>query len=336
MGIWDSYRERLTLSNGESHRDRIINNAKRDFELYASNSPSFREVLVNDKKQNLLICKSKTNATKKEIYSMPNESINTGDYVFFANKYWIVDFTDLDSEIYTTGSIVVCNKVLKWQNDNGDIIERKTNCVKADKNSLNEEKLITTYDGTLIATLPYDIDTCKIDVGKRFLIETIDKKIKAYKIVSVDYISNVLDEIGIVKWNLEQDEYNESTDNPILMIANYIDNNLNNSKDDEILSSEDYICEIDFNGKPELRIGGSYKTFKPVFYNNLGEIDLSIKPNWDIEVSDENKDFVITSNIEDNFKIKLTDDMPLGELIKVILSDNETNYYTEIVVRAVM
>ena len=337
MGIWDDYNERLTFPNEKTSRDRVIEHSKRDIQLYMNSSPSFKKnIVVNDNNtQDFLIYKTK-NSWEKTFCTMPDESVNMGDYLFYTNQKWLVNFVDIDNEIYTTGTIIVCNKFLKWQDENGFVIKRLVNIKKRDNDSLYEQKLITTLDGTLDVTLPYDDDTKKIDVDKRFMVELINGKPKVYKIVSVDYLSNTLDEHGVIHWYMEQDEFNPETDSVENMIADFkpdIDNeneNITTNNNENISVTKR--CDIKFDGSSNLKIGGSWKLFKSLFYDNNDDIIDNIQAVWTIESDFECETQIINNDI----KIKLSDEVENGAEFKIILSDTNSVYYKEIVVKGVI
>lgn len=116
-------------------------------------------------------------------------------------RIWSVFGCNRNANSYTSGS---------WRGERTVVLDNVTNFEVPDTYKLYGEKLwnLGLYD------------TRYIDLNMRFILSHNQIHPKCYK------VSKVLDTVptGVIKVTLEQDEYNEKRDNPILRIADYYDN----------------------------------------------------------------------------------------------------------------
>jgi hypothetical protein len=114
---------------------------------------------------------------------------------------------------------------------------------------------------------------------------------------------------GITKLKMKQTTYDESHDNADLMLANYYAGSVEPTEPD-IEQELSGTASITFSGtKPTVKVGGSYKTFTPVF-----SVEGTTVVKW--LISDENGDI---SGDTENYIIEYE-----GELLKLKVA---TNYY---------
>ena len=116
--------------------------------------------------------------------------------------------------------------------------------------------------------------------------------------------------LGIVILNFEQDLYNPISDNTDLMICDYYD---------VPLKYEHMLPDIEYKGKPVVKVGGSKKRFS---------ID-AVNGHWNVKVSDNLSPNILVTESNNEIWIKVKDDIKMtGE--KIILSyidnDNVNNF----------
>lgn len=102
--------------------------------------------------------------------------------------------------------------------------------------------------------------------------------------------------LGITQIILKQDLFNPNMDNKELMIADYYKNKVLED------SSEKVEYEITYSGKPNLKVGGSYKTY------SIPNIDFC---SWKITGIDTKNYQVITPYDSNQIKIKIIKDYNL-------------------------
>jgi hypothetical protein len=220
---WSLYERRLKI-DGETFKDRQINSLKdailEDFE----DSPSFHSVKINDIDRGVQILDENAinkNPNKKRVLCKPDEDINTGDEIFWKNKYWLCTNVDSDKEIYAKGIIEKCNNTLKWQTSTGEIKEYP--CIISDKSSTYadgtlETKYIVIADDQILITIQSNSDTIQLEVDKRFIFN--HSKNDIYKLSKVQ---SLIQE-GILYLTMTKDQYGVN-DRLDLNLADYVQNN---------------------------------------------------------------------------------------------------------------
>lgn len=316
----DYYLKINNAYNVDSLKDVELYNIKQNINSDFENNVDFERVLINGEEQGVLVIKSNTstNVNIKKIISKPNETFKIGDIVEWTGFNWLITEIDVDRKIYTVGRIALCQSVLKWQNNKGDIIERPF-VAKSASGGISEGDIMTVKDQEHRIQIPLDDETKALFNGKRFLIGSINNP-SAYKIIKKDVITGNYGEMGgILNLTLEETELSEK-DNKKLMIADYFEPSTPPSPVGN--------CEIVYRGQPVIRIGGSTKTFTAVFKDDDGNA-LDIQPVWSIDNTFDGK--ITTKIIDNSIKIKAVDDSSLiGETIVLILSDSDNRYNAEI------
>ena len=175
---------------------------------------------VNDVTQQLIVIHT-DNEFKKNVIAYPDSTFMIGDIVDCYDMKWLVTKVDSNKQVYTIGEMSQCNLLLKWQNSSGTIITRYAVVEKPIAKSLDEGNIITTSDKMYSIKIPYDSETQNLFVGKRFLLEKANGIPLAYSLTAFDGISSNYSQGGILNITLTQDEYNSTTDNADLMVADH-------------------------------------------------------------------------------------------------------------------
>ena len=169
-------------------------------------------------------------------------TVKAGMYIFFDNMYWLITGYPSSNKSYEKATLVLCQYKLKWQNANGDIIERWINASSGSKYDIGESetKTITLASDNLILLIPDDEDTINLD-GKRVFIDKRPVPTKVYKITrSDDILFDYGVHGGILSFITDRKELNEATDNQELGICDYTSPTAPSENDDEttILNGE--------------------------------------------------------------------------------------------------
>ena len=283
----------LSGIDGTTQKEQIANRTRRRIKHNAMKNPSFKTVRFEKVERQLAIISQQNNDPHvKTVCAMPNEKIYEGQIFTWNKSHWLISELDVDSDIYMRGTAHWCNLLLKWQNENGDIIERwcYTSVNTSDGKAIGS--IINLTDGYYKVYLPLDNETRKLRINKRFLIN-IDNSIPvAYELTSVDVITSIFDEKqkhGIVIINIEKSERADDRDNYELMIADYFEPN----PDREIGVKS----SIEYGANPNIKAGGYYKKFIAHFYNDNDE-EISVTPIWKVTILDD---------YEEYFKVEITD-----------------------------
>ena len=168
----DVYKVKVLL-HGKSQRERIINRSKRAILNYATDSPAYKDMLVDNINQSFIVSSTEAD-NKKRIKSMPNETIKLGALIVWNEMHWLVNSVDFDDELYQCGTIVQCNRIIRWQNPiTLEIIERWCFCSKPYTSNIDEGKVISTLNGKYDIQLPYDSETIQVGVDKRLMLDIV-------------------------------------------------------------------------------------------------------------------------------------------------------------------
>lgn len=324
MSVFDNYKSNIS-SNGYTERERIINRAKYDLKTKAFKSPAYKEILVNGKKQ-FVIMKRSDNFGEKFINCMPDEFVKLGDYIEWKNGHYIVSDSNIDDDISLKATIIRCNRLFKWQDPKTfQIKERWAAMYRPYASSSFGDKIIQISNREFKVYVPYDKDTINVPLNTRFILEDIGEEPKVYEIVSIDVNSRFFsdEEGGCIIWNIKQAQFNSENDNTEDRISNYKEPC--SEKQDE---NEDIVGIIKYIGNDTLKVDGSYKKFSYEFFDkNKNKIDNLPKEdiNWVIEYEDNEHIISLVDN-NNSLKIKITKGAILGSTVKIHLLYKTKHY----------
>ena len=259
MANFDAYKARVH-QRGDTERGRTLYYEKEYLKELAINSLSCKPCEVDGVEQSLVIDDG-TLPYYKDIKSLPDEYFDAGNLVKFADAMWLIVSCDWDKEVYTYGKMQQCNYLLKWQNKQGEIIERwcvTTSASKYNNGEINNN-IITIQSNQTMIYLPNDSETLKLNNDKRIFLDFNTQKPKTYSITRVDTVTMGYDGVAEPAYNgigcilliVTECEYNPDTDRIDLMVCDYFDPS-------EIQPTSPIL--ITYSGRPEIRIGGR-KTF---------------------------------------------------------------------------
>ena len=222
---WENYRERLHRQ-GATMRERRINRLAEAISRDADSNPACRHVTIDGIPGRLFINRTDSH-WKRAFNSLPGQRIELGSVVEWEGSHWLVTESLKDDEVTARGAIEQCNRQLVWQNPKTrEIIRRWCTLSKPYYSNLTESKHMTTSSREFKVQMPYDYETCLIDLDKRFMLDIIDGEPKCYKCSSVDANTERYDvngeTVGFLVLNLEQDQYNKDTDSLEYEICDYL------------------------------------------------------------------------------------------------------------------
>lgn len=231
-----------------------------------------------------------------------NPDIGVGSYIYMADedgewKWWML--TGLDERPqFRQYTINECNWKFGWVSDGKiyyhlGILRNGSATREVDENSYT-----SVVNGNAIAWMSTNADTQSIDHNQRFLISDYGRKTPL-----CFGVGNIVDTmpLGITRFVLSQQTFDPAHDNADLMLANYYDSTVEPVEPD-IEQELSGTAEITYSGtKPTIKVGGSFKTFTPIFSAESTTVD-----KW--LISDENGDISGNANYtieRDGEKLKL-------------------------------
>lgn len=223
MNPWSTYNARSTL-RGETSRDRAKYSLMNRLTNQIPSTLSYHNVDIDGEERNIVVLNS-DNLNQKTLCSLPGEDIRHGAYVDWMDHKWIVTERDANSEIYTKCIMVQCNYLLRWINDNGEIIERWSVVEDGTRyltGEFSDSFLVATKgDSRIAVTLPKDLETISLDRDARFIIDDYAAPHPlAYRLTKPFKLGGSFDDNGVVIFVMTEcnTEYDDNTD---LHIADY-------------------------------------------------------------------------------------------------------------------
>lgn len=315
--------------------------AKVNYEMSKHFEDTFdtENVLLNGKSFELMIIKDTDgNAYKKKIKSKHDNKFNLGDYVEWNGQMWLITLIDSDEKTWNRGYMYQCSILLRWQNENGDIIERWGYSEDFTKYSsgITGNNTITLGDYQYGLTLPVDNETKIVKRDVRFPID-IDGveppdiyKLTNRKILLTD--DRAFGRGGILTWTLSFSEFNHATDKKVKLadgrnvwICDYKAPNTPPSAGNE---TTDLRAKISYKGSTKLKIGGNAKIITGCFKNADGT-QTSDVGSWEIIAVDELLPYIEYVIINNTLKLKIAnDEFPIGGKIRIVFSNTDSTVST--------
>lgn len=320
---WELYQKRLNI-DGTTHRERTINRAKHNLVKKFVDSPDYKGMMIDNTQQYVMVSSTEAD-NKKRIKSMPGETIKLGALIIWNEMHWLVNSVDFDDEIYQIGTIVQCNRIIRWQNPiTREIIERWCFCSKPYTSNVEKGNVFTTLKGKYDIQLPYDEETIQVGVDKRLMLDIVGGVPMVYKITFPDTNTNKYQDIegGFIEWTVESDAYVREKDNVDLMICDYISPGA--PVDPPVIGSLN--CKID--GRTELRCGGSSRIWKPIFYQSDGvTTDDTVVAKWSVTILPEHEQYYNIQQNDNFINISVADsEAVIGSIFKITLTDDAGLY----------
>lgn len=298
----DRYSARINL-HGTTYRERLLNRTKDTLNIKLPNGLSYKDVLLNGEETQLII-NSGNQTYYKEFQSLPNAVINAGDYVDFANKKWLVTSADADDELYIDGQLEECNWLLKWQNEQGDIVERWAVILSASKynDGTDGNNVILLGSDQLSVKIPVDKESLRLkkSMSVKFFIDNDSENPTVYELTGTGNVSNTYGGHGVTSWIVKECAYTPTPDDLKYGVCNY------KSKSTEGISpAYDNTTNLSFviSGGNTLRCG-RFKTWMISFTNSSENQIKDCNFKWNI-VSDFN---VIQEPSGHKIKLKVNDE----------------------------
>lgn len=283
-----------------------------DYHIVKRNGEPFELLIIKD---------TDGNTFKKKIKSKHSTPFNLGDYIEWNNQIWLVTLLDTDDKAYHSGYMYLCTIPLRWQNSNGEIIERYAYSEDFTKYSagVNSNNIITVGDNQYGLTLPIDFETKQLNRDMRFVIDLEDRRIPdVYKITNRKVNlnnNNYFGRGGTMTLTMSYDEFNQDNDKLVsvdneheVWICDYITEISPAPSDVKNKEMKDLSANIISNGNLKV---GYYRTYSVEFSDTAGNnIDWDkLNFSWSI-VSDFDVEQIICDN---TIKLRVNDETLVGK-----------------------
>lgn len=326
----DRYEARINL-HGTTQRERAKNRLITHLNDKTQHSLSCKNILLNGVETRLII-NSGTQPYYKEFQSLPDQQINIGDYIEWANSHWIVTTCDSDDEIYRDGKLEQCNYLLKWQNELGEIIERWAVISSASKynDGTTSNNVITLGSDQLSVIIPLDEEAIKLkkSMGKKFFIDSNKEDPTTYELTGTGNVPDTYNGHGITSWIVKECAYTATEDDLKYGVCNYksVDTTPEENPDETTVLTDDVKATI--SGNKNLKVGYA-RTYTTTFTDAEGNVVDDVDFNWNV-VSDFEVGQVANGN---EIELLVEDEDYVDSLILLqIIVDNDVVSEIEITV----
>lgn len=294
----------------KNKREKELVKVNRNTNKHFDDTFDTQDVLVNEIPMQLMIIKDTDgNTYKKKIKSRHEDIIKLGDYVKWNNQIWMITLLDSDDKVWNRGYMYLCEILLRWQDDNGNIIERWGYSEDYTKYSMGESgnSTITVGDYQYGITLPVDEYTKKLTRENRFVVDFEGNyppdtyRLTGKKGFISDY--RYFDKGGVFTITLSYEQFNKVTDKLVKLENNtevwICDYNSPTTSTLPPLEPDNPSTSVTITGGDTLRYGRA-KTWTVTFSDSENQPSFT----WNVK-----SEFKITQNITGNkIQLKCTDD----------------------------
>lgn len=257
-----------------------------------------------------------------------NPNIKVGSYVQIMNEmdepeWWLIWHLD-DRTQFRQFSIVKCTWIYKWTTfKDGHRVIHQCLGVTRNQNNYNSgcwlDYTFEVVEQQHVMLMPSNEDTNMLTYNTRLLVSNVGRYPPiAWKISKVQpHVVN-----DTVRFTMTQEQFNASTDNVELMIADYgmsyVEPETIEMEETPTISD----LEIVYSGKPAVRAGGGYKKFTLKARVDGKLVDTTEDVEWSVEF-DGNED-KLECAVQDNiFKVKCKNDYTLIGKTFTITAESE-------------
>lgn len=275
---------------------------------------------------------SAANGWTVKFQALYDNPIVVGDIVYdsYKDEYLIcTESFDINS-IHWQGKFTLCNWILKWQNETGEILEYPCHDMNTTQYNSGEQsnKQFTIGSSQHMLTLPCDENTVILNNPQRFYLDKNTINPTSYIVTQNDTTSYNYGKKGLVKVTVMEHPNNHDTDRVDLGICDYKDKEdirVDNSTNHHIFESV-----ISFD-KRVIKSGGDSQVFTGKFYDDLNNELTDIVPKWTIICDFSNELEVNESG--NQISIAIDNSAYIDEEFKLVLSDQEGNYSSDLIIR---
>ena len=339
MDCYEKFKRKMQY-NGNSLRQEKINNSKAMLQEVFIDDPSimngvfFWSLGITDYENSpqlvIRLYDRKSSAAigiTMKFQTLINTPVNIGDIIYCSehDEYWICTQSFNIDEIHFEGTFTLCNWMLKWQNNAGEILEYPCYDINATQYNSGERfnQQITVGTSQHIITLPCDENTIMLSTPQRFILDKNTSNPTTFIVTQNDNTSFNVGKHGLVKITVYEHPYNKEKDRVDLGICDYIDPNHMTQPDSNIT-----IAKISYDSLV-IKSGGDHQIFVGNFYNNNVEVQ-GMLYKWEIIC-----EFIDQLQVIENgnqIEISIDNDDYIDEDIKLIFANDDDTIKDSVII----
>lgn len=337
----DYYMKIQNAYGTKSKREKDLVKVNQNMAKHLEDTFDAEDVLINGSPKKLMIIKdSDGNVFKKKIKSCNSDMFNLGDYVIWNNQHWIIMAIDPDEKTWNRGFMYLCSVPLRWQNSDGEIVERWAYSEDFTKYSSGVigNNTVQLGDNQYGLTIPIDEETIKLKREVRFPIdcEGVEQP-DIYKLTNRkanlsnhEYFGRggiMIITASYTEFNPEHDKKVALDDGSEVWIADYRSPTIPTPPDE---TPDSWSMRIDCNNY-YIKPTGIERTFKAHLYDsNKNEITKDIAYVWTVESVAQK--YINYSTSENLLTLSLSSDCEdyFGEMIHITCASKFTGHQSTI------
>lgn len=263
-----------------SFKESEVNRLRAEYAQNMSRSLEYESgALINGEPRQIIATKTKGNQ-RYQIISYPGETFYAGDIVECYDSHWIIVEVESNKDIYTTGVMLRCNHLFRFQNGTSEIIERwgvlDTGVYST---TVKDTETMTELNKQYKIYLPLDDATRNLYIGKRLATSTMKNSnyedvLVCWRTTEFDSLSENYGSDALLIMKCISDQYNPQTDSIEEMICDFI------SSEEPPVVVYELNASISHTGDPIVRAGGSGKTFMVSYTDSSGEPVADVVTTW--------------------------------------------------------
>ncbi len=257
----------------------------------------------------------------------PIGTVKAGMYILFEDNYWIIDGYPSNNKSYEKATMKLCQYKLRWQNTNGEIIERYVNLTSASKYDVGEtsNNTIVLSNNNFTVLIPNDEESLGLD-GKRVFIDLHPTNpTRVFKITRTDdALFNYNQQGGILSLIADKAELDVDTDNKELRICDYIKSSSPTppSPSEPNETTDLWKMTLSHTASNIIRIGGSKKTVMAQLVDENGNNVDECTYEW--KIASDYMDYIKYDISENKMRLWVDDALTQNCTVTVTVSSKYT------------
>lgn len=344
MKCLDKFNKKMKFSGNSLRNENIKNSQELLRETFANDASLALGIYLwelglksYDDKESLMIrlykrSFSNANGVTIKFQTLIDTPIVVGDVIYnsITDEYLICTESFNIDNIHWQGKFTLCNWILKWQSKNGDILEYPCHDINSTQYNSGEQsnKQFTIGSSQHMITLPCDENTVILSSPQRFFLDKNMENPTSFIVTQNDTTSYNYGKKGLVKVTLYECAVNNDTDRFDLGICDYIDKDMIKTDNANDIFISKSVISYDTS---VIKSGGDLQVFTGKFFDNDGKEVADIVPKW--EIICDFKNILDIKESENQISIGIDNDAYIDEEFKLILSDVNGNYSSDLIVQ---
>lgn len=318
-------KERLK-NTGITPREEKITNGRRILQSDFQNDPQYNKYIINYHTKKSIDIKmydekyTNSYGTTMKFQTKHNDIVECGTIFYDTklNEYWLCLESALVGDIHYEGKLAKCNRLLKWQESNGNIYEIPIVNRNASQYNNGETgtATITLASDQLFIYTQLNEHTVILDHGIKFFIDENKDNPTVYKLTRPDTIDYSYMGVGMMGMIVTECAYTPTKEELEYEVCGY---HSPTNPSAPPIPGETTDLSVSISGNPKLKFGLP-RTYTALFIDNEGNIVEDIEFEWRV-ISEFDVDYSCID--EKSIKLKVSDEQYIDSsfLLQIFIQD---------------